>query len=691
MQYCNFTTLLLGFFFLIHSSLWAQSHDYPEVEASRFDFGKMWTFEHAPLAYFQETYGFTATQEWLTRTRMASLRFATYCSASFVSPSGLIMTNHHCSRGEMGKIMEEGEDFSADGFYAATQGEERRVPGLFVKQLVQMQDITDMVNLRMNELADTDNPIAERDALIRTLIAEFESIPGWEGLEIESVSYYNGGRFSLYGYKRFDDIRLVWYPELDLGYFGGDPDNFTYPRYNLDATFFRAYENDEPVNTADFYFPFNADGIHDGEVVFITGNPGNTERYRTMAQLEYDRDYRYRIQLEFMRNRHAILTAEQAVNPSFAIQEQLFRLGNGIKAIGGIVEGLHNPELMGKKVTMERSIRAQVDNDDIWNELAEYTGQMKPHAAEVTLLSPGAMGGKVVQLMHQAYNYQTALANEAEAEELETLKAQMRNTAEGLNTPMQLAILTSVLEELLTFSKHADDYAAVIPDGHDAQSWAKHVMRNTFFADAAQLKSMLEADAASWAGSNDPVLVMSRVMIPRYNEALSFFRGTLASRRALEGKIGGKVYSIYGLAIPPDATFTLRLADGIVTGYNYNGTVAPVVTTYFGLYDRHYSHGGEYPWSLPERWMDPPMELLRTPYNFVSNNDIIGGNSGSPVINTRGEAVGLVFDGNIESLPGNFIYNPEMNRSVSVHAGGIIAALRYIYKADRLVQELESR
>ncbi|MBK8706486.1 MAG: S46 family peptidase [Saprospiraceae bacterium] len=227
---------------------------YPVVEPNQFDYGKMWTFEHAPLKYFTDTYGFKPDERWLSRVRMAALRFSSYCSASFISPDGLVMTNHHCSRGEVGKVMKEGDDFDKNGFYAATQEDERRVEGLFVKQLVQIADVTEAVTALTSQAKSDQEIIMLRDSAVRMLKKEYSAKPNWDGLEIEQVLYYNGGRVSLYGYKRYDDVRLVWIPELQLGFFGGDYDNFTFPRYNLDCTFWRVYENGKPLIPGIFIF-----------------------------------------------------------------------------------------------------------------------------------------------------------------------------------------------------------------------------------------------------------------------------------------------------------------------------------------------------------------------------------------------------------------------------------------------------
>lgn len=660
-----------------------------EKQPKRFDFGKMWTFENPPKEWFKEAYDFDPGDEWFDDVRKSALRFATWCSASFVSPDGLIMTNHHCSRGEIAPLQKEGESFDEDGFVARTLEEERKAEGLFVEQLLMVEDISSRVQGASAGVSDAAKIGQLRDSVLQVIQEEYSNKSNWKDLRLQVVTYYSGGKYSLYGYKKYDDIRLVMIPEMQLGFYGGDPDNFTYPRYNLDCTFWRAYdENGQPVDTRDHYYKFNEEGADEGEPVFVVGNPGRTERYRTAAQLAYDRDYRYPVRLEFMRNRHQLLSEEYEKNPSDALLNQIFGISNTIKAFTGILEGLENEDLYDRKVNMEKNIRNASEDDSPWTNLEGAYKLLEKHSSSITLLSPGGTKGDALNVMFTLSDYENALmSGEATEDELNELRDKIREQSENLDSKKQKTFFTILLEEIKKYDHPESDVAEKLLQGRSPEKAASEILSETWLS-GKKIDKLLKLKPKKWKKCDDPMLEASRVVVPNFMEAVTAFRSTTPQRKAYEEQVANAVFKVKGTDLPPDATFTLRIADGVVKGYPYNGTVAPYKTTYYGLYDRHYSNDGEFPWSLPKNWEDPSPELLKSPLNFVSTNDIIGGNSGSAIINANKEAVGLIFDGNIESLPGNFIFDDEVNRSVSVHAGGIIAALRYVYNADRIVKEL---
>ncbi len=666
-----------------------------------FDYGKMWTFENPPKEWFKEAYNFAPEDKWFDDVRKSSLRFATWCSASFVSPNGLIMTNHHCSRDVVGKLQKEGENFDKQGFYASNQADERKADGLFVEQLIQVADITDAVSAKTQNAENDAAALEMQQAALKIIEEEYAAKEEWKDLRLQTVTYYSGGKFSLYGYKRFDDIRLVLLPEVDLGFYGGDPDNFTYPRYNLDCTFWRAYdENGQPLNTSDHYFKFKAEGAAEGEPVFVVGNPGRTERYRTVAQLEYDRDYRYPMTHRFLKNRNDMMVAEYNAmkdDPAKEFEAQallntIASVANGMKAYGGIIKGLNDSELFGRKVGMENYVKSKSPGITHWDDLDKAYGELNPHAWAITHLSPSGLRGNIFLMMHQLFNYdQIVKAETGDEKEENPDKVKIREAilqmAPTITDPKEIAKFKLLLSEIQADIYEGDMTLDKVLNGKRIDAYVAKLIDKTRFKDVEKAEKCLKGDKIK--KDKDPMLSAARKFVPRYFEAVSTFQSSSPTRKALETKVANQVFNVFGDNLPPDATFTLRISDGRIKSYDYNGTTAPVVTTYFGLYDRHFSNGEVFPWSLPERWLDnPPMDLMKSPLNTVSTNDIIGGNSGSPLINKHKEAVGLIFDGNIESLPGNFIFDSTANRTVSVHAGGIIAAMKYIYKADRIVKEL---
>ncbi len=666
-----------------------------EKEASPFDFGRMWTFENPPTDWFKEAYGIEADQAWFDDVRKSSLRFATWCSASFVSPDGLIMTNHHCSRDESIGVQNEGENFDKNGFYATTLADERKVEGLFVEQLIKVADITNDVLMAAKSAENDADAQTKKNAKLEAIKAEYGAKADWAGLRLQTVSFYSGGKYSLYGYKKYDDIRLVCIPENDLGFYGGDPDNFTYPRYNLDFTFWRAYdENGQPVNTSDHYYKFNIDGISAGEPVFVVGNPGRTERYRTTAQLEYDRDYRFKHLLRWLTNRRDMMLQDYNIMLKDGSKEReaqellgtINSLSNSIKAYNGIMGGLHNEEFMSRKKQMENNIKKASSGVTYWDDLENEYNILTPHAWAINHLGASSYRGEAFVLMHQVAGLKSMIENDATKEEKEELKGKIIEMADGMDVNKEKNLMKLLLSELKEDIYPGDNTLNRLLNGQTIDGFVNGLFENSKILNGEAKKCV--AKDKNITKAKDPMIKASEILVDRYNEAATQFQSSSAKRRALESKIANQAFNVYGTSLPPDATFTLRISDGVVKSYEYNGTTAPIMTTFFGLYDRHYSHGKVFPWSLPEKWQNPSMELLRSPLNFVSTNDIIGGNSGSAIINKNGEAVGLIFDGNIESLPGNFIFDEQYNRSVSVHAGGIYAALKYVYKAERLANEL---
>jgi hypothetical protein len=660
------------------------------VKAGPYDMGKMWTFDNPPKDYFRQTYNFTPDDKWFEEVRLASLRFADYCSASFVSASGLVMTNHHCARESGTGVARKGENLNDNGFFAKTPAEERKVEGLFVDQLVQIVDITKRVQDAMTAAgAETTAQLQAREKEFAAIKAEYANRDGFKGLELQTITFYNGGRYALYGFKRYTDVRLVFMPELQLGFFGGDPDNFTYPRYALDCSFFRVYDKGKPLQTSHF-FKFNTNGIREGEPIFVTGNPGSTERLKTVAELEYDRDLQMPYILTLLRNRSNALQAYNATAKSDSVLNEIFGLENSLKAYGGQQEGLRDPYLLARKAAFEKQFKAEAQKKNIptktWDDLSSTTAQLRKLYNDNTYLAPNPfVRGEVLAFAQNLAQYGELIATRPEV--AEQAKGLVEEGPSVKSRSLEEAFLTAHLTEAQAALGNNDPYVQAALGGRSPKEAAAYLLNNTKLMDKTFVNDLVTRGGGIFSNS-DPMLVVARAALSRYTTANRQVRPLQQQQAVLRSQLGRYVYEVYGNAVPPDATFSLRINDGVVRSYPYNGTVAPIITTFAGLYDRNYSFGNKKPWDLPARWKNPPAELLRQPMCFISTNDIIGGNSGSPMINKNREAVGLVFDGNMESLPGAFIFVPDKNRSISVHSGGMIAAMRYIYKAERLVKEL---
>lgn len=689
-------TLLLSLWFAISAHTLPAQGLIPQeqIQPGRFDNGKMWTFDDPPVEYFQEAYGFRPDATWLEGVRLSTLRLPN-CTASFVSDNGLVMTNHHCSREAGTAVQRTGEDFNKNGFYAKSAREERRVPDLYVDQLVRIADITDRVREMMAQ-GEGMMQLALRDSAFAQAEREYSQQPEWEGLVLETITFYNGGKYSLYGFKRHYDVRLVFLPELDLGFFGGDPDNFTYPRYALDCAFFRVYDdNGQPLKTSHF-FKFNPTGISEGEVVFVVGNPGRTARLFTVADLEFDRDVQLPVQLTLLRNRVEVLKKHNETLKSDSVLNEIFSLENSIKAFNGRLQGLYDPYLMAKRRAFEQQFQDKVavlpnSSDDIkgiWETIANIRKETRQAYPDLFSFQPNELiCGKTLATGTIMLLYAQRLKSGMPAEQLEPMKNSLLED-EPYAEEVELGYLTAFLGEISQILGKDDPYLARALNGQTPQEAAKRILASTQLRDPSFRKSMFDAGPDAILQNSDPVMALANMALPRYMNAAQKNQQLNGQLVSLRGNLALLLFEVYGTSIPPDATFSLRINDGVVKGYPYNGTEAPYMTTYYGLYDRFHSFQKKYPWSLPARWQNPSKALLEAPVNFVSTNDIIGGNSGSPVVNRNREVVGLIFDGNIESLPGNYIYDDTYNRAVSVHAGGIAAALKFVYKTKRLNKEL---
>jgi hypothetical protein len=658
------------------------------VESGLYDMGKMWTFDFPPSDYFSNTYNFNADQKWFDEARLSSLRFADYCSASFVSSGGLVMTNHHCSREAGVAVQKPGEDILGNGFYAGKLRDERKVEGLYVDQLVMIEDITDRVHKAiLNETTGLQTLIAE-------IQREYSKKDDWKDLYIEPVRFYDGGKYSLYGFKRYNDVRLVFMPEAQIAYFGGDYDNFTYPRYNLDCSFFRVYDKGEPLKTEHF-FRYNVNGPSEGDAVFIIGNPGSTSRMSTISDLEFYRDKQLPFTIDILSNLSEISREYNAQAKSDSIENLIFSLENSLKVYRGELEGLKDPCNLARKDAFHNKFRGDVKNNPalisdtiVWDQIAAANDIRQDIFNEVNILNAGSsiLTGQLMQYALAAVNLAVLYPDTAGSGEV---RAALSAPHESGETSTEVKVFGMYLGEAFEKLGPGHPFVSAALDGMTPGDAAAGIISATKIADQEFRRSLLRMDSAAIWKIDDPMIDLARIAYSKGLHSTIIYQQTEAMLSRSRARLGEMLFEIYGTQIPPDATFSLRINDGIVEKYEYNGTIAPVYTTFSGLYDRYYSFEKKFPYNLPARWEKPVQKILDTPLNFISTNDIIGGNSGSPMINKNLEIVGLAFDGNIESLVGSYIYLPDRNRAIGVHSTGIIAALKHVYGAKRLVSELE--
>lgn len=666
--------------------------------AVRSDEG-MWTFDNPPLKQLQEKYNFTPTTQWLDHLRLACVRLNDGGSGSFVSAHGLLLTNHHVALGQLQKNSTAEHDYVRDGFYATTAEEEMKSPDLEVNVLMSMENVTERVNNAVKSAKNEDEQFAKRKATIAEI--ERESTEK-TGLRSDVVTLYQGGEYWLYRYKKYTDVRLVFAVEQQAAFYGGDPDNFTYPRYDLDMALFRVYENGKPIDSKD-HLKWNPKGAGDGELVFVSGHPGSTQRSDTLARLEIDRDEITPTLIRVFKRRIATLQDYSARGPEQARQATtiIFGLQNSLKVFEGRQKGLQDPHLMEKKRADEAEFRAKINANpewkkeygSAWDTVAKAVQTVKPRMKEQFYRSMDS------QLAGLAVNVVTYVAEVKKPDgerlpgfhdaQLESLKVRLFSRA-PVYKELEIARMSSALADDQKAMGADDPWVKAVLNGKTPQQAAKEMVEGTKIDDAALRKSLVDGGQAAVDASTDPMIVMARRIDPIRREQIKWFEDNVQSVEQRAGEqLGRARFAAYGKNTYPDATFTLRLSYGQVKGYPMNGTEAPYKTTMYGLYDRSASFDNKEPFDLPKRYVDGRDKLdLTTPFDFVTTNDIIGGNSGSPVVNRNGDIVGLIFDGNIESLVGDFVYEETTNRAVAVHTGAMTEAMKKLYGAQKLVDEM---
>ena len=667
--------------------------------SARADEG-MWTYNNFPKDKVKAKYGFEPTDEWLDHVRLASVRFNNGGSASFVSPN-LVMTNHHVGADCIHKLSTATKDFFAEGFYAKTADEEAKCPDLEINVLVGIDDVTSQVmaakkpNLTQAQVNQAQKEIMsriEKDCAQKT------------GQRCDVVQLYQGAVFNLYKYKKYTDVRLVFSPEFAIAFFGGDPDNFTFPRYDLDISFFRIYENGKPVSV-EHYLSWSKNGAKDGDLVFVSGNPGSTGRLLTLAQLEFTRDVQYPFTLARLVDWQKMLQDFSARGPEQAreAKETLFSIENSLKAIRGYQTGLLDAKLMDAKAAQEKKMREDVAALEptpehkalaaAWDDIAKATESSRAYYKRQAMLE-----ALPARESHMLWIARTILRlTEEKAKPSEKRLREYRDSAlpsldQQLYSPAPIypdyeeAGLAFYLENLQTALGANDPVVKAVLGGKTPAEVAKAAIAGSKLRDPAVRKQAVKDGVAQ---SKDPLIAIAKALDPEARKLRKKYEDEVESvSKDAGGRIARAQFEATKGASYPDATFTLRLSYGQVRGYKENRKNVRWATDFKGLY-QHAT--GTDPLKLPERWVTAKKKLkLSVPFDFVSTNDIIGGNSGSPVFNKGGELVGIIFDGNIESLPNRFVYTEEQARSVSVASQGILEALKSVYGATELVNELQA-
>lgn len=681
------------------------------------ELGRMWTFEAPPLAYLEEEYGFKPDQEWLDSLRLGSLRLGgeVIGSASFVSPKGLILTSTRCVRRAVTATWPQDLEIINAGFVAATLKLEFRLRSrhdewLTAAQLIKISDVTDEVN---KGVLPTDNATRikqKRDANKKTILnaakkADPELVP-------EIVSLYQGAVVQLYQYKVYDDLRLVVLPHVQTAHFGGDWDNHTYPRHSLDFAFLRAYENGKPADTSKHYFKWKSGGAQKDELVFVSGNPNTTKRLATLAQLEFERDIRIPMRIEQLINSLRITTDRRGgayrgdfdpENPSghwSSIRTRILQSENSLKASRGNLDGLGDAQLMAQKVAAEQAFRDRVMADeqlarkygDLWDRINSVVEQRRVHEARARFHT--ADGSPVLGVVLAIVRS----LDPTETEEQRNLAREIADSWAGGTISPNFYFSARCLDHLVRSRNWlpADDpFFTKVLGGRtpeefvDAMEGEQARRSPNWLGYVEPRKGLVNADWQAIRESEDPVVVAARELIVLMRQNKKLGDELDAKEEALGAEMARAWFECYGTKVSSDATGTLRFSDGVVKGYPSNGTIAPHRTTFYGLYARNAEFDNEYPFNLPNIWLDRMnrIDLTKT-VNFVSANDISVGNSGSVVVNKELEVVGVVVDGNIETLHNDFVFRDDVSRTVSAHVDGIMEALVKIYDAHPIAKEL---
>ncbi|MBM4069242.1 MAG: S46 family peptidase [Planctomycetes bacterium] len=663
----------------------------------------MWLFNNPPKKLLHDKYGFDVTPEWLEHVQKSSVRFNSGGSGSFVSADGLVMTNHHVGLGALQKLSSKDKDYVKDGFYARTLDEEYKSVDEELNVLMEIEDVTKQVKAAVKAGLPAEKAFEARRAIIAKI--EADSLKK-TGLRSNVITLYQGGQYHLYRFKRYTDVRLVFAPEQQIAFFGGDADNFAYPRYDLDVCFFRVYENGKPAKI-EHYLKWSKSGVKDEELVFVSGHPGKTDRLSTVAELEYLRDTGFPYLLQRL-NRWEVMASVysgQGVEQERQAKDFLFSVANSRKARMGGLEGLQDPAMMAKKKAEEKALRAAVAKDaelsdvaDAWDIIAKIQKIRGENIRKYIVLEGGAgfnssLFGYARTLVRAADEF--AKPNEKRLEEFGDADKKSLELKLFSKRPLyreyELAKLNDSLSWLVEQLGYQHKLVQQILAGKSPRERAGELIGSKLF-DVKERKRLYEGGKEAVAESKDPMILLARLVDKEARAIRKVMENEVEEpKKQAYDTIARAKFAALGTNTYPDATFTLRLAFGQVKGYTEGGKHIPFETTFAGLYRKAAEQKNKPPFDLPPRWIERKNKLnLKTPFNFVCTADIIGGNSGSPVINRDAEVVGLIFDGNIQSLVWDFAYTDEVARAVSVCSNAIPEALRAIYDAEDLATEVVS-
>jgi peptidase S46-like protein len=661
----------------------------------------MWTFDAFPSARVEKAYGFAPDRDWLDHVRLSSVRLARGCSASFVSPLGLVQTNHHCAQGCIEQLSTATSDLVAAGFYAKTAADERKCPNVEVNQLVAISDVTARVNVATAGLAG--KALVDAKRAIEATIAK-ECSGGDANVRCDVVELYHGGIYDLYRYRRYQDVRLVFAPEMSIAFFGGDPDNFEFPRYDLDVAYLRVYVNDRPLDTSANFLRYATRDPRAGELTFTSGHPGRTNRLDTVAALEFQRDVTLPRNIFYDSELRGILTEFSATSAERAriAKGMLFGIENSLKARKGQFAALVDPAIIRARAASEAEMRRKVEADPqlrqqygaAWDNvraaLDRYRGMR-----DRQVFAEGGQGfrSRLFGFAKTLVRHAAEAKKPDEARLPEYTEENFRGQRQGLNSrapiypELEKLTLTFSLTKLREALGPDDPFVRKVLSTKAPAQLATELVDGTKLADAEVRRSLIDADEATIATSEDAMIAFARLIDPDLRAIRRAYEDQIQSELTRNSeRIANAIFRLDGTSTYPDATFTLRLSFGTVKGYQHDGRDIAPITTFGGAYARA---TGADPFRLPDSWIAARGALdLDQPFNIATTNDIIGGNSGSPVINRDAEVVGLIFDGNIQSLGGDFGFDPEQNRAVAVAVGALREALAKVYHADRIVAEL---